>query len=183
MSPDARSHRLNVGFVAAAVSLLLIAAASRTNAADPQIASLEPCGGQRGTGLEVELRGSRLADIAEILWYDSSCWLLGMYLEPTPFQLQCQRFGNGCRRWQFHFRWHQPEYGQDQQPVLLGRGRQGQDHGQPPEQDADKRLHITRIQHPATSLPESRSLPEERQCAQVIIHVDASNLDLYTVCS
>ena len=62
----------------AATLLLLLLIASTASATAPNLTSLRPVGGQRGTEVEVELGGARLGDAKEILWYQPGIELLAL---------------------------------------------------------------------------------------------------------
>ena len=47
----------------------LFACAAPAGAAEPQLGLILPCGGQRGTELDITLSGERLGDARELLWY------------------------------------------------------------------------------------------------------------------
>ncbi len=51
------------------VAVTLLAVASNVRAADPQLGRIAPCGGQRGTEIDVVLSGARLGDAREIMLY------------------------------------------------------------------------------------------------------------------
>ena len=52
-----------------AVAIAVFLAVSSAHAADPRIGQVNPCGGQRGTEVDVVINGQRLADAQEILLY------------------------------------------------------------------------------------------------------------------
>src|SRR5262245_48482684 len=53
----------------AAFAAALLFAATVTRAVAPNLASVAPAGGQRGTNVEVALKGERLADAQEVFLY------------------------------------------------------------------------------------------------------------------
>lgn len=63
--PGARPSRAGL-----LLALLVVTAVPAVRAVAPDFASVIPAGGQRGTTVEVTLRGQRLADAAEVLFYD-----------------------------------------------------------------------------------------------------------------
>lgn len=68
-------------FVLFAVAAVALGARSAT-AASPTVNLVQPCGGQRGTEVEVTFHGARLADAQEVLWYEPGIKVAG--LAPSP---------------------------------------------------------------------------------------------------
>ena len=63
-----------------AVRVLLLAAAlaASARAVAPVFTTTEPAGGRRGATLDVRLRGERLGDVEEVLFYDSGIRVEGV---------------------------------------------------------------------------------------------------------
>lgn len=66
--------------------LLLLGGPMTAPAMSPLLASTTPLGGQRGTELELTLRGERLADAQQIIWYSPGIQVLGIQIPTNQAQ-------------------------------------------------------------------------------------------------
>ena len=83
---------------------LVVLAAGEAGAVAPHLASVLPTGGQRGTQLEVALRGDRLRDTQEIIWYEPGLEVLRLSLVTNKIVKAQVRIAADCCLGEHHLR-------------------------------------------------------------------------------
>ena len=88
------------------VALLLAGGVAAASAMSPQLSHATPSGAQRGTELEVLLRGDHLADARELIWYAPGIEVLGLEVPTNQAQVVKARIkiAADCRPGEHAFR-------------------------------------------------------------------------------